>query len=159
MLVLPNNVTLDLEMLMKAETRVTYTQDQWDAIQYIRMLLLNPEPGVQPNSLNSDSSDSSDSGDSSDSSNPQSQGQDQDPDSGVTNALMRLCMLVVMQDTSRIKLYESPIMHYLAVRGVDEKSKTLRAPFFYTGILGDSYNLMRLVSCMTTNMQDTSRIK
>jgi hypothetical protein len=44
-------------------------------------------------------------------------------------------MLVIMQDTSRIKLYKSPIMHYLAVRGVDEKSKALRSPFFYTPIL------------------------
>ena len=26
-------------------------------------------------------------------------------------------------------------MHYLAVRGVDEKSKALRSPFFYTPIL------------------------
>jgi hypothetical protein len=49
---------------------------------------------------------------------------DWDPD--LTIALMRLCMSVVMQDTSSIKLYESPIMHYLAVRGVDEKSKALR---------------------------------
>jgi hypothetical protein len=44
-------------------------------------------------------------------------------------------MLVVMQDTSCIKLYESPIMHYLVVRGVDEKSGILQAPFFYTSIL------------------------
>ena len=48
---------------------------------------------------------------------------DQDP--YLTNALMRLCTLVVMQDTSCIKLYESPMMHYLAVRGVDEISGTL----------------------------------
>jgi hypothetical protein len=57
----------------------------------------------------------------------------QDPN--LTNALMRLCMSVVMQDTSCIRLYESPIMHYLAVSGVDEKSKALRTPFVYTPIL------------------------
>lgn len=40
-----------------------------------------------------------------------------------------------MQDTSRIRLYESPIMHYLVVRGVDEKSKSFKVLFFYTLIL------------------------
>jgi hypothetical protein len=45
-----------------------------------------------------------------------------DEDYKLTNALMLLCMLVVRQDTSRISLYESPMMHYLAVRGVDEQS-------------------------------------
>ena len=45
--------------------------------------------------------------------------------------LMHLCMLVVLQDTSRIQLYELPIIHYLAVRGV-----ALRAPFIYTKFLG-----------------------
>ena len=61
---------------------------------------------------------------------------DQDPD--LTGVLMHLCMLVIMQDTSRIKLYKSPIMHYLAVRRVDEKSKALRLLFFYTPILASA---------------------
>lgn len=68
---------------------------------------------------------------------------DQDPD--LTGVLMHLCMLVIMQDTSRIKLYESPIMHYLAVRGVDEKSKALRSPFFYTPILAGALWISRLI--------------
>jgi hypothetical protein len=29
----------------------------------------------------------------------------------------------------------SPMMHYLAVRGVDEQSQALRSAFFYTPIL------------------------
>jgi hypothetical protein len=58
-----------------------------------------------------------------------------DQDANVTNALMCLCMLVVMQDTSCIKLYKSLMMHYLAVRGVDEQSETLQLAFFYTLIL------------------------
>jgi hypothetical protein len=41
-------------------------------------------------------------------------------------------MLTVMQDTSRIGLYHSPMMHYLAVRGIDEQSQSLRSAFFYT---------------------------
>ena len=58
---------------------------------------------------------------------------------------MRVCMLLVMQDTSRIRLYESPMMYYLAVRGVDEKSATLRAPFSYTGILAGALWINRLI--------------
>jgi hypothetical protein len=58
---------------------------------------------------------------------------DQDPN--LMGVLMHLCILVIMQDTSCIKLYESPIMHYLAVCRVDEKSKALQSPFFYTPIL------------------------
>jgi len=52
---------------------------------------------------------------------------------------------VVMQDTSCIKLYESPIMHYLAVRGVDKKSNTLQASFSYTGILVGALWINRLI--------------
>lgn len=59
---------------------------------------------------------------------------DQDP--LVTIELMRLCMLVVMQDTSKIGLYESPLMHYLAVRGIDPLTKSLYPPLTYTPILG-----------------------
>lgn len=49
-----------------------------------------------------------------------------EPEPQLINALMCLCMLTVMQDTSRIGLYDSPMMHYLAVRGIDEQSKALR---------------------------------
>ena len=68
---------------------------------------------------------------------------DQDPD--VTNALMCLCMLVIMQDTSRISTYDGPMMHYLAVRGVDTQSKSLRASFYYTPILAGMLWINRLI--------------
>ena len=68
-----------------------------------------------------------------------------DQDYQLTNMLMYLCMLVVMQDTSCIKLYESPLMHYLAVRGVDEQSQALRAAFFYTPILAGALWINRLI--------------
>jgi hypothetical protein len=58
---------------------------------------------------------------------------------------MCLCMLVVMQDTSRISLYDAPIMHYLAVRGVDEQAKAFRAAFFYTPILAAMLWINRLI--------------
>jgi hypothetical protein len=75
-------------------------------------------------------------------SDPQARDSD-DPE--LTNSVMELCMLVVMQDTSRIPLYQSPLMHYLAVRGVDEHRKTFRAAFFYTPILAAALWISRLI--------------
>ena len=92
-----------------AETGVKYNKQQWDAIEWIREYLETPE--------------------SDDTVSPK----DQDRD--VTNSVMCLCILVVKQDTSRIALYESPLMHYLAVRGIDKQSQALRAAFHYTPIL------------------------
>src|SRR6266516_3660163 len=105
--------------LIKAETGVTYSQEQWQAIQEIHEHLEIPEPEPEP-------------------SNAQ-----QDPN--VTNALMHLCMLVIMQDTSHISLYKSPLMHYLAVRGVDEQAKAFRVAFFYTPILAAVLWINRLI--------------
>ena len=50
-----------------------------------------------------------------------------------------------MQDTSRVGLYHSPMMHYLAVRGVDEQSQSLRSAFFYTPILAGMLWINRLI--------------
>ena len=36
-------------------------------------------------------------------------------DPELTSELMDLCQLVLVQDTSQISLYDSPLMHYLAV--------------------------------------------
>jgi hypothetical protein len=108
--------------LTQAETGVKYAQDQWCAIDHIRDQLKRPEsPAI---------------GDS---------GDPKDQDAELTGALMGLCMAVVMQDTSRIKLYESPMMHYLAVRGVDEQSQTLRPAFYYTPILAGALWINRLI--------------
>lgn len=54
-------------------------------------------------------------------------------------------MLVVMQDTSRIGLYDSPMMHYLAVRGIDVQGESLRSAFFYTPILAGMLWINRLI--------------
>jgi hypothetical protein len=54
-------------------------------------------------------------------------------------------MLVIMQDTSRISLYDSPMMHYLAVRGVDQQSESFRSAFFFTPILAGMLWINRLV--------------
>ena len=61
--------------------------------------------------------------------------EEEEEDQDLIDRLMCLCMLTIMQDTSRIGLYESPMMYYLAVRGVDEQSQSFRPAFFYTPIL------------------------
>ncbi|OAF55127.1 hypothetical protein VC83_08395 [Pseudogymnoascus destructans] len=97
------------------ETGVEFTHAQWQSIQQIHTHLQ-----TEPN--NED---------------------DQDP--LLTAELMRLCMLVVMQDTSKIGLYESPLMHYLAVRGIDPLTKSLYPPLAYTPILGRVLWITRLL--------------
>ena len=72
-------------------------------------------------------------------------GADEVEDPTLVGALMCLCMLTIMQDTSRIALYDSPMMHYLAVRGVDEQSQSLRSAFFYTPILAGMLWINRLI--------------
>lgn len=110
-----------MRALTKAETGVRYTCDQWEIIHGIYGYLEST-----PASYDTDT--------------------DLDnPDHRLTSAVMRLCMLVVIQDTSHVLLYDSPMMHYLAVHGIDEKSGTLRAPFFYTGILAGALWINRLL--------------
>jgi hypothetical protein len=50
--------------------------------------------------------------------------------------IMQLCILVLMQDMGKGELYDSPLLHYLAVRGIDAPSKSFRGPISYTPILG-----------------------
>jgi hypothetical protein len=54
-------------------------------------------------------------------------------------------MLVVMQDTSRISLYESPMMHYLAVRRMDPQAQSFRAAIHYMPILAGMLWINRLI--------------
>src|ERR1700710_335475 len=68
---------------------------------------------------------------------------ERDPE--LTSELMGLCRLVLVHDTSRISLYDSPLMHYLAVRGFDAESKSFRASFFYTPILAGVLWIARLI--------------
>ena len=95
----------------RAETGVRFTHAQWDAIDCI-CDHLRTDPPIE-----------------------EAANEESEQDRALTSVVMRLCMLVVMQDTSRIPLYESPLMHYLAVRGIDEHSKTFQAAFFYTPVL------------------------
>lgn len=97
------------------ETGVRFTNAQWKCIQRIRSELDNEVAD------------------------------DDTEDQPLTSTLMCLCMLTVMQDTSRIGLYHSPMMHYLAVRGIDEQSQSLRSAFFYTPILAGMLWINRLI--------------
>jgi hypothetical protein len=56
-------------------------------------------------------------------------------DPELTSELMGLYRLVLVHDTSRISLYDSLLIHYLAVRGFDTELKSFRVSFFYTPIL------------------------
>ena len=51
------------------------------------------------------------------------------------NELMKLCRLVITEELSAAKLYNSPLMYYLAVRGIDKKAEGFRGPMDYTSIL------------------------
>jgi hypothetical protein len=66
-------------------------------------------------------------------------------DRDLTNEVMNLCQLVLMQDTSRITLYESPLMHYLAVRGIDPHSEAYQTSVSYTSILAGALWIARLI--------------
>ena len=59
---------------------------------------------------------------------------------------MKLCQLVIVQDLSKLKLYDSPLMHYLAVRGVDTQAEGFRGPMHHTGILADALWIERLLA-------------
>ena len=56
-------------------------------------------------------------------------------DSQLTNELMRFCLMVVQQNLEIKRVYQSPLMHFLAVIGINIQAGTLRGPFTYTLIL------------------------
>lgn len=64
----------------------------------------------------------------------------------LANEVMKLCCLVIMQDLSATKLYDSPLMHYLAVCGIDQKAEGFRGPMEYTSILAGVLWIVRLLA-------------
>ncbi len=64
----------------------------------------------------------------------------------LANELMQLCRQVITQDLSVAKLYDSPLMHYLAVRGIDENAEGFRGPMDYTNILAGVLWMLRLLA-------------
>lgn len=54
-------------------------------------------------------------------------------------------MLIVMQDISKITVYNSPLMHFLAVIGVDAHTKMLRSSLYYTKFLAAVLYINQLI--------------
>lgn len=78
----------------ETETGIKFTRGQWECTQQIQELLQAPP-----------------------------QGDSDEEDTDLISKVMDLCQLVLMQDSSKIPLYDSPLMHYLAVQGFDPISK------------------------------------
>jgi hypothetical protein len=105
----------------KTETGVQFDKAQWKSIQKIRAILMTPCPEDEFTEL-------------------------EDQDQELTSELMNLCRLVVMQDISKQEsVYGSPLMHYLAVMGVDTQTNTFRVSYFYTPILAGVLYINRLI--------------
>ena len=49
--------------------------------------------------------------------------------------LIKLILILITQETSQLYLYESPIIHYLAMRGIDSQTSRFYLSFRYTPIL------------------------
>jgi hypothetical protein len=100
----------------ETETGVQFTREQWECVQRIQDHLARDMP------------DDNDPDDEESGQDEESYERERDPE--LTSELMDLCRLVLVHDTSRISLYDSPLMHYLAVRGFDAESKSFRSSFF-----------------------------
>lgn len=68
-----------------------------------------------------------------------------DNDNKLDTALLGLIISLLCQDTSQLRLYESPVMHYLAVRSVDVQTKRFFPSFRYTPILAHMIWMIRLL--------------
>ncbi|OBT70627.1 hypothetical protein VF21_10672, partial [Pseudogymnoascus sp. 05NY08] len=66
-------------------------------------------------------------------------------DAKLTEELMGFCLMVVRQDLEREKVYQSPLMHFLAVMGIDAAAGTLRGAFAYTPTLAAVLWINRLL--------------
>jgi hypothetical protein len=61
------------------------------------------------------------------------------------HAVMALIISLLAQDTSQLLLYESPVMHYLAVRSVNPQTKRFYPAFQYTTYLAHMIWIIRLL--------------
>lgn len=104
----------------KTETGICFTEAQFESIQKIQVML-------QTNPPEDEYTD------------------EEEQDRELTTELMRFCMLIVMQDMSKITIYDSPLMHFLAVIGVDAQTKTLWSSFHYTKLLAVVLYINRLI--------------
>ena len=104
----------------ESETGVQFTEEQLESIQEIRIILQTDPPEDEFT-------------------------EEEERDQALTTELMQFCMLIVMQDMSKISVYDSPLMHFMAIMGVDAHTKTLRSSFHYTKFLAAVLYINRLI--------------
>ena len=71
-------------------------------------------------------------------------------DNQLDNTLMGLIISLLAQDTSQLLLYESPVMHYLAIRGVNPQTQRFYPSFQYTTYLAHMIWIIRLLMLEVT---------
>jgi len=126
----------------ESETGVKYSEEQWQCVDEVRLLLLFPPPEEEAASEGEGEGEREEGGEgvaAAGAVDPRKQ------DAQLTTAVMALIMSLVTQDTSRMTLYESPVMHYLAVRGVNPQTQTFHEPFTYTPILAQMLWIIRVI--------------
>lgn len=105
-----------------SETGVVFSAAQWVYIQDVREILQQPVVVAEAKAM-----------------------ADTVADNHLDNALMGLIVSLLAQDTSQLLLYESPVMHYLAIRGVSPQTKRFYPSFQYTTYLAHMIWIIRLV--------------
>jgi superfamily II DNA helicase RecQ len=68
-----------------------------------------------------------------------------DDDSTLDTRLMALIISLLAEDTSQLQLYQSPVMHYLAVRGINAQTKRFYPSYQYTPTLAHMIWIIRLL--------------
>jgi hypothetical protein len=120
----------------ETETGVVYTQQQWNCIVKIREDL---EEEVVEEEEEDDDDEEDD------------RPTFADP---VVTSLMNVVLLMIQQDTSNSGEYQSPMMHYLAVRGIHPETRGLMSTFHYTPILAGMLWMNRLLMLELTLPKD-----
>lgn len=68
-----------------------------------------------------------------------------DNDAQIDSALMGVIISLLGQDMSQVRLYESPVMHYMAVRSIDLETASFSPSFRYTPLLAHMIWIIRLL--------------
>lgn len=106
----------------ESETGVQYTQEQWQRVDQVRSVLEAQEEHEHV-----------------------VEGPDDTLEDKLVTAVMALLVSLVTQDISRLSTYGSPLMHFLAVCGVNPTTRTFLPVFSYTPILAQMLWIVRLI--------------
>jgi hypothetical protein len=100
------------ELGEESETGVTFSDEQWAYIQDVREILQQPEAEAEAEAVAVAVDDET-----------------------LDSRLIELIISLLTQETSQLPLYESPVMYYLAIRGVNPQTTRFYLSFRYTPIL------------------------